>query len=162
MKRLAVPVLAALVLAGCGSDSKGSSTTAAATAVAPTTTVAATPTAGAGPSTSIAGRTDPRDALVELTAVAPGPFASPDAAIDAVVVSFSEPDDCEVAPTAQLTGRSGDGPVTAEVATTAGCDDSVAGTDYTLTITEAGGQWTITAATAQTLCRRGVGDDVCV
>ncbi|MFT3854210.1 MAG: hypothetical protein QM733_15935 [Ilumatobacteraceae bacterium] len=161
MKHFVVPVLAVLALAGCGSDSEGSSTTAA-TTVAPTTTISAATTGGAGPSTSIAGRTDPRDALVELTAVAPGPFASPDAVIDAVIAAFSEPDDCEVAPTAQLASRSGEGPVTAEVATTIGCDASVAGTDYALTISESGGQWTITAATAQVLCRRGVGDDVCV
>lgn len=184
MSRRAWPLLAvvALALAACDSSSDGSSTTAAprtstATTAAPTTTTSPTtaaPTSVAASSSTTTSTTaattsttllgGERDVTAEVAARAgAGPFATPDAAIDAVVTAYGAPDDCEVAPTARLASRDGDDPVVAVIDTTFSCDDSSRGTILTVTIASAvDDEWTITEATGRSICIRGVSGELCV
>lgn len=113
---------------------------------------------------NLATFTEPTDALATVQGwLGSGAFTTVDAVVDAVVSVLASPDGCDVAPTARVSGRSGNDPVIAIIEHRYGCDDSGAGGNLELTVHSApGGTWTVSAASWRSLCVRGGGPDFCV
>ncbi len=96
--------------------------------------------------------------------VGPGSFESPDAIVDQLLQALIRPTGCDVFPTATVVDRTdGPGSVAFTVAARSGCDDSVGGADYQLSVVQdANGSWRVDGAQRRELCTRGASGDVCV
>jgi hypothetical protein len=180
--RRAAPALLVVLVAACGSEAAedsgrgpaaGQATTAVATTVpatpAPTTATAPAVTTVA-PSTSPAagpGYALPADATAEVEReLTPPPVVdSPEElAQEFAAAILVREKGCEVAPTAAVTSVTAGEPATAVVETTFGCDDSLGGARYTLTMDpdDALG-WVVVSATVEYLCLRGgAGQELCI
>ncbi len=88
-------------------------------------------------------------------------YSSAEVAVDALVTALTRPDGCDVDPTAEVeTVDATDSSATYRIQYRFGCDDSGGGFDLEITVTSrAPDSWTITTATLQTYCLRGVTDD---
>ena len=108
--------------------------------------------------------TSPTDATATATELAgPGPFATPEDLVDRLLRALSAPDDCEVAPSATVIARSETPDLVVTIAARSGCDDSGAGSDITLTLTQdADGSWFVASAEQRGLCSRGASGDLCI
>ena len=170
-------VFAALFVASCGDDAADeragteppSSASATTTAPAQAATTAATDAAATeAPTTSAPALTTARDATAEIADLlgSPGPVVErPDdlaqAVADALVASGS---DCEAGPpTATVVSVTPGEPAVAVIVLMAGCDDSVGGARYELTMEgDDTSGWGVAAATRQDICLRGASADLCV
>ena len=110
------------------------------------------------------GFTASADRTTEIAAlVGPGPFASADDLVGELLRDLSQPDGCDVAPTATVTDRAENPDVVITIAARSSCDDSGAGSDIELTLTQnPNGSWVVKAAQRRGLCLRGASDDVCI
>ena len=110
----------------------------------------------------IPGYTEPApasDTTFDPGALFDGAFTSADEALSATVKRLTPEGPCDVAPTATVAQRSGEGPVSAVIVYTSPCDDSVGGGRYEVTVELVDGFWVYTGAMHRSLCVRGSSDD---
>jgi hypothetical protein len=114
---------------------------------------------------SCAGYTRPRDATVDVLQELSPAVETPAELAQAFATALLAGDSgCEVASTAEVVSVTEGDPATAVVETTFGCDDSVGGARYTLTMEpdDVLG-WVVQSATIEDRClRAGAGEDLCV
>lgn len=94
----------------------------------------------------------------------PGPFESPEDALDTIVEVWAVDDSCDVPSRLVDSGvhTSGDSEATLTIVSLHGCDDSSGGMATTITLSMGTGGWIVEAAWSRSLCFRGTSEGVCV